>query len=224
MESQQLCDVVMENLPVGFSRVERDGIIRAFIQLRRPFRGGMHTGERLHLHVHIAVERIITGIIKNNPGSKEAVMRKARMISIAVALSVLFVVSAALAGPWMGWRGSGGWGMGSSYQRMYNPATVETVSGVVESVDKITPMKGMNSGIHIALKTDKETIAVHLGPEWYIERQDVKLEKGDTIEVKGSRVTFDGKPAIIAAECKKGDSVLILRDGAGFPAWAGWRR
>lgn len=151
-------------------------------------------------------------------------MRTARVISVAVVLSVLFVYSVALAGPWQGWRGSGGWGMGSSYQKMYNPATVETVSGVVESVDKITPTKGMYSGIHLVLKTDKETIAIHLGPEWYIERQDVKLEKGDKIEVKGSRITFDGKPAIIAAELKKGDSVLVLRDSAGVPAWAGWRR
>ena len=151
-------------------------------------------------------------------------MRTARIISVAVVLSVLFVSSVALAGHWKGWQGSGGWGMGSSYQRMYDPATVETVSGVVESVDKITPMKGMYSGIHLLLKTDKETIVVHLGPEWYIERQDVTLEKGDKIEVKGSRATFNGKPALIAAELKKGDTGLILRDSAGVPAWAGWRR
>ena len=150
-------------------------------------------------------------------------MKTTRMTSAALALSVLLVSSIALAGPWKGWRGSGGWGMGSQYNRMYNPATVETVSGVIASVDKITPMKGMYSGIHLVLKTDKETIAVHLGPEWYIERQDVKLEKGDKIEVKGSRITFDGKPAIIAAECKKGDNVLTLRDSSGVPAWAGWR-
>ena len=148
-------------------------------------------------------------------------MKTVKIISVAVALSAIFVSSLALAGRG---QGSGGWGMGSSYQRMYNPTTVETVSGVVESVDKITPAKGMYSGIHLALKTDKETIAVHLGPEWYIERQDVKIDKGDKIEVKGSRITFDGKPAIIAAECKKGDGILMLRDSAGFPAWAGWRR
>ncbi len=151
-------------------------------------------------------------------------MRTARIISVAVVTSMLFVSSFALAGPWNGWRGSGGWGMGSSYQRMYDPARVETVSGTVESVNKITPMKGMNTGIHLALKTDKETIDIHLGPEWYIERQDVKIEKGDKIEGKGSRVTFSGKPAFIAGELKKGDSVLILRDSSGIPAWAGWRR
>ena len=85
-------------------------------------------------------------------------------------------------------------------------------------------MKGMYNGIHLMVKTDKETISVNLGPEWYIERLDTKIEKGDKIEVKGSRVTLSGKPAIIAAEVKKGDSILVLRDSAGIPAWAGWRR
>jgi len=151
-------------------------------------------------------------------------MRTKRLIGLAVVVSVLFIVSVAFAQPWKGYRGSGGWGMGTQYQRMYNPATVETISGTVESVDKVTPMKGMYYGIHLLLKTDKETVSVHLGPEWYIERLDTKIEKGDKIEVKGSRVTFEGKPAIIAAEVKKGDSVLVLRDTAGIPAWSGWRR
>ncbi len=151
-------------------------------------------------------------------------MRTTRIISMAVALSVLVAASLAFAGPWKGWRGSGGWGMGSQYQRMFDPATVETVSGTVESVDKVTPMKGMHSGIHLTLKTDKGTIDVHLGPEWYIERLDTKILKGDEVEVKGSRVTIGGKPAIIASEVKKGDSVLLLRDNNGVPAWAGWRR
>ncbi len=143
---------------------------------------------------------------------------------MTVALWILFVASVTLAAPWKGWRGSGGWGMGSQYNRMYNPATVETLTGTVEAVDKVTPMKGMNAGIHVVLKTDKETISVHLGPEWFVERLDTKIQKGDTIEVKGSRVIFDGKPAVIAAEVKKGDSTLVLRDNNGIPAWAGWRR
>jgi DNA helicase TIP49 (TBP-interacting protein) len=114
--------------------------------------------------------------------------------------------------------------MGSPYQRMFNPATVETISGTVESVDKVMPMKGMYSGIHLTIKTEKESVDVHLGPEWYIERLDTKIQKGDTIEVKGSRVTIAGKPVIIASEVKKGDDVLVLRDSNGIPAWAGWRR
>jgi hypothetical protein len=52
----------------------------------------------------------------------------------------------------------------------------------------------------------------------------VKIQPKDTVEVKGSRVTVQGQPALIAAEVKKGDEVLKLRDEAGIPMWAGWRR
>jgi hypothetical protein len=41
------------------------------------------------------------------------------------------------------------------------------------------------------------------------------------VEVTGSRITYEGQPAIIAGEVKKGGQVLKLRDAAGVPAWAG---
>jgi hypothetical protein len=52
----------------------------------------------------------------------------------------------------------------------------------------------------------------------------MKIAAGDKIEVKGSRISFGGKPAIIAAEVRKGSAALMLRDPNGVPAWAGWRR
>jgi hypothetical protein len=52
----------------------------------------------------------------------------------------------------------------------------------------------------------------------------VKIAAKNKVEVKGSRITFGGKPVIIAAEVKKGDEVLKLRDDAGFPVWIAWRR
>ncbi|MCX5812524.1 MAG: DNA-binding protein [Proteobacteria bacterium] len=124
----------------------------------------------------------------------------------------------------MKWQGSGGWGPGTSYNRMYDPAKAETLSGTVGAITQVTPMKGMRSAVALTLKTDKETISVHLGPDWYISRLDTKIEKGDTIEVKGARATFFGKPAIIAGEIKKGENILVLRDSAGIPVWSGWRR
>lgn len=126
--------------------------------------------------------------------------------------------------PGIRWRGSGGWGPGNPYARMYDPKTVETITGQVVKVDRITPLKGMSGGVHMTVKTDGEQISVHLGPAFYLENQDVKIEPKDKVEVKGSRVTFEGKPAIIAAEVKKGDEVLRLRDDNGFPMWSGWRR
>ncbi|HSF05040.1 MAG TPA: hypothetical protein VLG10_04545 [Methylomirabilota bacterium] len=52
----------------------------------------------------------------------------------------------------------------------------------------------------------------------------MKVAPKDKIEVKGSRITPEGKPAIIAAKIRKGDDILVLRDASGFPVWSGWRR
>lgn len=146
-------------------------------------------------------------------------------IGIATLVAAASVAAAEPAkGRGMTWQGSGGWGMGSPYARTYDVKAVETVSGTVVRVERITPMRGMSAGVHMVLKTDAGEFSVHLGPAWYIERQDVKLAPGDTVQVKGARVTFQGKPAIIAAEIRKGDEILPLRNDAGVPAWSGWRR
>jgi hypothetical protein len=122
----------------------------------------------------------------------------------------------------MAWT-SGGWGPGAAYSRTYDPRTVETITGEVVSVERIRPLKGMSYGVHIVLKTDGGIVSVHLGPAWYIENQDVRILPKDRVEVKGSRVVLQGKPTMIASEVRKGDDVLVLRDGNGVPAWSGWR-
>ena len=148
-------------------------------------------------------------------------MKRYGIIGILVLFVMTVIAPMIYAQPWKSWKGSGGWGYKSQYQRKYNPQTVVTVKGVVETVEQITPMSGMSYGIHLKVRTDAETLSVHLGPVWFVERQDIKIEKGDAIEVKGSKITFNGAPAIIAAEIKKVDTVFKLRDDNGFPVWAG---
>lgn len=155
---------------------------------------------------------------------REYTMRKTGTFIVMISIFSLLYISQSFAQQGMQWRGGGGWGTGAPYNRMYDPKTVETISGEVVSVDIITPMKGMCYGVHLMVKTDKETISVHLGPGWYIENQDTKIEPKDKVEVTGSRITLDGKPAIIAAEVKKGEELLKLRNKKGFPFWSGWRR
>ena len=152
-----------------------------------------------------------------------------KKLGFALAVAAVTLLTATLSSlaqprPGMMWHGSGGWGSGTPYNRMYDPKAVETISGEVTSIDRITPNKGLAAGIHMSVKTDKETVSVHLGPSWYLENQDVKIEPKDKVEVKGSRITFGGTPTIIAAEVTKGDEVLKLRDESGFPVWAGWHR
>jgi hypothetical protein len=147
-----------------------------------------------------------------------------KVVFLATITVMLLSAAAVFAQPPMHWRGSGGWGMGGAYGRMYDTKTVGTISGVVEKVDMIMPMRGMSYGVHLLVKTEKGVFDVHLGPGWYIENQDVKIMPGDKVEVTGSKVTFGNRPAIIAAEVRKGDELLRLRDPNGVPVWAGWRR
>lgn len=148
---------------------------------------------------------------------------KKNLASIIILLAVLAVASESVA-QGMGAGRMGGWGRRGVYQRLYDPDTVKTIAGEVEMVEYFVPQKGMRRGVHIQLRTDRETISVHLGPRWFLDNQDILIEKGDQIAVKGSLITYKDKPAIIAAEIEKGDDVLQLRDENGFPQWAGWRR
>ncbi len=116
-----------------------------------------------------------------------------------------------------------GWGYGR-YGRMYNVKTVETITGTVLNVDTFTPTSGMSKGVNLQVKTQKGTIPVHLGPAWYIENQEITIKPEDKVEIKGSKTNFARKPAIIAAEVKKGNMTLVLQDEYGFPVWNGWRR
>lgn len=116
-----------------------------------------------------------------------------------------------------------GWGPGSSYNRMYDTKTVETISGSVISIDQILPDKNMSVGIHLLLNTVNGNVSIHLGPAWYIDNQDIQIIKGDNVSVTGSKVTYNGDQVIIAKEVIKGDQILKLRDENGYPLWSGWR-
>ena len=142
--------------------------------------------------------------------------------AVLVFAGILFCPGAMAEG--LNLRGSGGWGAGLPYNRLYDPAAVQTLRGEVLKVDKLIPGEGMSDGLHLVLKTKEETIPVHLGPMWYLERQEFSVEPGNRIEVVGSRVIFEGSFALIAAQVKKSDKVLYLREESGFPLWSGWRR
>jgi hypothetical protein len=151
-------------------------------------------------------------------------MKHFRVIFTMLTMFMVIITAESLAQQGKKGRGAGGWKADSTSMRLFNPKTVETVTGEIIAIDTLKPAKGMSYGVHLMLKTDKESVSVHLGPGWYLEKQDIKIELKDKVEIKGSRITFEGKSAIIAAEVKKGNGILKLRDENGIPVWSGRRR
>jgi hypothetical protein len=145
-------------------------------------------------------------------------MKKPSLFSLIIGLVGLLLVNAAWAQPGMGQGG------GLHYGMMWDANSVTTVAGEVTAMEKYTPGRGGNSyGLRLTVKTDKETLPVILGPGWYIEQQHFAIAPKDAVEVKGSRLSIQGQPALIAAEVKKAGQTLKLRDEKGAPLWRGPR-
>ena len=106
----------------------------------------------------------------------------------------------------------------------YDPDTVTTLRGTVDSVAVVPARGGRAGGMHLAVKTDGQTMDVHLGPTWFLQREGIELAKADAIEVTGSVVDSEGATFLIARELKKGPKAVRLRDEQGVPAWSGGRR
>jgi hypothetical protein len=148
-------------------------------------------------------------------------MKKILTIAIAIAVFSLFIGITEAQQGMQSRRGMGmGKGMNQAY-RMFDSKTIENISGEVISIDNSTGVKGNNIGVHLTLKTDKETISVHLGPSWFIDKQDVKIQAKDKIEIKSSRIIYQGKPTIVAMYVNKGGKSIKLRDENGKPVWSG---
>jgi hypothetical protein len=89
----------------------------------------------------------------------------------------------------------------------YDAATVETVTGEILAVERVTAKRrGWGEGVHAELSTPDGTLNVHLGPAWYLDNQEEQLEEGAEVEVTGSMVEVDGEMQMIAAEVRMGET------------------
>jgi len=104
----------------------------------------------------------------------------------------------------------------------FDPQTVTTVQGIVVDAPVRQP-GGLPEMVHLSLKTDQESLIVVLGPNWFIAQQGWRIAALDRIEVTGSRIQLDGKPALVAQEVKKGDKLIKFRNQQGTPLWGGPR-
>ncbi len=158
-------------------------------------------------------------------------MKKVLMGSLGMAVLALVIAGIVYAGqdqgPAAGPGSCKGCGMGMGRGmggRMYDPAKAETLSGQVVSVEEFAAPRGRGNAVVLKVTSGSSTMAVHLGPKWFLDKQAMKFAAGDSVDIKGVKTARRGQDIFIAAEVKKGSDVLKLRDEQGIPAWAGWRR
>jgi len=102
----------------------------------------------------------------------------------------------------------------------YDPATEAVFKGTVEEVrDRQCPVSG-GMGSHVILKLENgTTIEVHLASTKFMKEYELVFSPGDELEIKGSKVVFEGVETIFAREVKRGNDVYVFRDKDGKPVW-----
>lgn len=145
-------------------------------------------------------------------------MRKLTLATVLTS-ALLLAAGTALAQPPEEWAPRGRWG------QLYDPRSTVTINGEVIKMEKM--FRGRRgAGIHATVASGQHLFEVFLGPDWYLSQQRPRITVGDQVQVVGSRQLVDGRPAVMAAEVRRGDRVLRLRDvRTGIPLWSGprWR-
>lgn len=102
----------------------------------------------------------------------------------------------------------------------YDPANEATFKGtIVETKDRECPMSG-GMGSHLILKLlDGKTIEVHLAATRFVKSYGLILNKGDQVDVLGTKVQFEGQDTIFAREVTRGTETFAFREKNGTPIW-----
>jgi hypothetical protein len=105
------------------------------------------------------------------------------------------------------------------HNHAYDPSTLEKVQGlVVDTRDYNCPVSG-TVGSHITVKGESGDIEVHLAPASFMKQYEIAIRKNDRVTVFGSRITFEGKPALVARSVVIGRDTFNFRDSNGRPLW-----
>ncbi len=102
----------------------------------------------------------------------------------------------------------------------YDTTTEVKLKGTITDISERTcPISGGGMGFHFILKTTDQSIEVHVATSKFIKNYEVALNKGDEVNLVGSKVKFNGEDAILAREVTKGTEVYVFRDKTGKPVW-----
>jgi hypothetical protein len=110
-------------------------------------------------------------------------------------------------------------GAGMYCEQWYNEKKVRTINGKIFTVKQISASKNMYFGTHLIVVYSSGKIEVLLGPSWYLEKNKIRLRRGDVVKVSGAMSTFEGQRSMIAKWLIKNEDTLVLRDEKGFPKW-----
>lgn len=106
-----------------------------------------------------------------------------------------------------------------SHDYKYDTAKQLVVEGVVEEVkDYQCPISG-TVGSHLTVRQAGAIIEVHLAPATFMKKYEIVINKGDKVAIQGSKILFEGKPALLAKTVSIDTTTYAFRSADGKPLW-----
>ena len=106
----------------------------------------------------------------------------------------------------------------------YDIGTNVDVVVVVTDVKNVDDSNSPMAGTHLIVRPESaraggETTDVYLAPLDFLKDFGCHFVKGDRIQVKGSKVKFNGNNVVLAREVRLESNTVYLRDEHGVPYW-----
>lgn len=102
----------------------------------------------------------------------------------------------------------------------YVLANEVTLKGVVEEVKEVPRSCLGETGLHLMLKTDKETVEVQVAPVDFMKFMEVTFAKGEKLDIVASKVSREGAADLyLARVITHNSNEVAVRDKKGEPGW-----
>lgn len=105
----------------------------------------------------------------------------------------------------------------SSLAPAYDAKTEIQFEGQVAGTREVST--GPLQGVYLTVTAKGESTDLYLAPVAFIKMIDAHFNAGETVEVTGSKVVFNGKDLVLTRELRLGKTTLALRDKNGSPNW-----
>lgn len=138
-------------------------------------------------------------------------MKRSSILKVLSVTATVLILSATVL--WAQKNGS------QSIGRKYDLTTETKLKG---TVDEVKTIPGPAEGIHLMVNSGTETYFVHVAPESFLKDMEFAVNKGDSVEVVGSKIKVDGQDEVLAREITDNNNQLTLLDKKGTPVWAIW--
>lgn len=122
---------------------------------------------------------------------------------------------------WIGYVPPAGTGPGVTPDVPFNPAQMVTVTGEIRSISYLTnPLGGSPLVmVNVGIVGTTSSVRVLLGPQDLMQQSGFQFRSGNLIWVRGSAVTINNQPTVVATQVVQDNRTLNLRSSAGIPLW-----